>query len=295
VTALDGIDLEVDRGRSVGIVGESGCGKSTLAKALVGLVPITSGNILFDGQELHERRERAMRRRIQMVFQDPSSSLNPARTVGQTLDELLRVHGIVPADRIARRSAEILELVELPSTLLSAYPRNLSGGQRQRVGIARALVLEPDVLIADEAVSALDVSVQASVLNLLSDLQRRLDLTLLVISHDLAVVRHISERIVVMYLGRIVEDRPGEDLFEDPRHPYTSALIAAAPTLGARKRAGETALAGEPPGLLEIPPGCRFHPRCPIAQEICRRDDPPLAGPQPESRVACHFAWTHPH
>jgi oligopeptide/dipeptide ABC transporter ATP-binding protein len=294
VTALDGINLKVERASSVGIVGESGCGKSTLAKALVGLVPTTAGTILLDGNELGARRDRPTRRRIQMVFQDPSSSLNPSRTVQQTLSELLRVHRIVPDDEIPRRCAEILELVELPSTLLGAYPHRLSGGQRQRVGIARALTLEPDVLIADEAVAALDVSVQASVLNLLSDLQAQLSLTLIVISHDLAVVRHISQRIIVMYLGRIVEDRPAEELFDDPRHPYTSALMAAAPKLGEKKRAGEMALAGEPPGLLEIPTACRFHPRCPIAQEICRVDDPPLEGPQPHSLAACHFAWSTP-
>ncbi|MGH2973682.1 MAG: ABC transporter ATP-binding protein [Solirubrobacterales bacterium] len=292
VTALDGIDLTVNKATSVGIVGESGCGKSTLAKALVGLIPVTTGTIVFDGNELGARRERSTRRKIQMVFQDPSSSLNPSRTVEQTLLELVRVHRIVPSDQITRRCAEILELVELPRSLLGAYPRNLSGGQRQRVGIARALILEPDILIADEAVAALDVSVQASVLNLLSDLQHQLNLTLIVISHDLAVVRHISQRIVVMYLGRIVEDRPADALFDDPQHPYTSALMAAAPKLGAKKRAGEMALAGEPPGLLEIPPGCRFHPRCPIAEEICRQTDPPLQGRQPDNLAACHFAWS---
>ena len=294
VVAVDGISFEVAGGASVGIVGESGCGKSTLARALTGLVPIATGSITFDGAELGIRRARSTMRRIQMVFQDPGSSLNPSRTVGQTLTELLKVHRMVPADRVRARAGELLELVELPSSLLAAYPRRLSGGQRQRVGIARALALEPDVLIADEAVAALDVSVQASVLNLLSGLRRELGLTMLFISHDLAVVRHISERVLVMYLGRIVEDRPTADLFMDPRHPYTIALMAAAPKMGMRKRSGEAALQGEPPGLFEIPSGCRFHPRCPIAQPICREIDPELAGPAEDQRAACHFAWTAP-
>lgn len=292
VVAVDGISFEVARGASVGVVGESGCGKSTLARALTGLVPVVGGSISFDGSELGARRDRSTMRRIQMVFQDPGSSLNPSRTVGQTLTELLRVHRMVPAGRVRERAGELLELVELPSTLLAAYPRRLSGGQCQRVGIARALALEPDVLIADEAVAALDVSVQASVLNLLSRLRRELGLTLLFISHDLAVVRHISERVLVMYLGRIVEDRPTADLFTDPRHPYTVALMAAAPKMGMRKRSGEAALQGEPPGLFEIPPGCRFHPRCPIAQPICQEVDPELTGPAEDQRAACHFAWT---
>lgn len=292
VVAVDGISFEVTRGASVGVVGESGCGKSTLARALTGLVPVAAGSIHFDGAELGVGRERSTMRRIQMVFQDPGSSLNPSRTVGQTLTELLRFHRMVPTDRVRERAGELLELVELPSSLLAAYPRRLSGGQRQRVGIARALALEPDVVIADEAVAALDVSVQASVLNLLSRLRRDLGLTLLFISHDLAVVRHISERVLVMYLGRIVEDRPTADLFTDPRHPYTIALMAAAPKMGMRKRSGEAALQGEPPGLFEIPPGCRFHPRCPIAQPICQEVDPELTGPAEDQRAACHFAWT---
>ena len=292
VIAVDGISFEVARGASVGIVGESGCGKSTLARALTGLVPVAGGSISFDGAELTARRERSTMRRIQMVFQDPGSSLNPSRTVGQTLTELLRVHRIVPADGVRARARELLELVELPSSLLAAYPRRLSGGQRQRVGIARALALEPDVLIADEAVAALDVSVQASVLNLLARLRRELGLALLFISHDLAVVRHVSDRVLVMYLGRIVEDRPTADLFTDPRHPYTVALMAAAPKMGMRKRSGKAALQGEPPGLFEIPSGCRFHPRCPIAQPICEEVDPELAGPAEDQRAACHFAWS---
>jgi oligopeptide/dipeptide ABC transporter ATP-binding protein len=294
IVAVDGVDLVLERGASVGIVGESGCGKSTLARALIGLVPLADGSIVFDGVPLWGRRDRATMRRIQMVFQDPSSSLNPSRTVGQTLTELLRVHRMVPADGVRSRVGELLELVELPQSLLGAYPRRLSGGQRQRVGIARALALEPDILIADEAVAALDVSVQASVMNLLARLRQDLGLTLVFISHDLAVVRHISERVIVMYLGRVVEDRPAEDLFTDPRHPYTSALMAAAPKLGVKKRSGESALPGEPPGMLVIPHGCRFHPRCNLAQGICRQVDPELKGPSLIQKAACHFAWPSP-
>jgi oligopeptide/dipeptide ABC transporter ATP-binding protein len=292
IVAVDGVDIVLERGDSIGIVGESGCGKSTLARALIGLVPLADGSIRFDGSPLDRHRDRATMRRIQMVFQDPSSSLNPSRTVGQTLTELLRVHRMVPADRVPSRAGELLELVELPTSLLGAYPRRLSGGQRQRVGIARALALEPDILIADEAVAALDVSVQASVLNLLAKLRQDLGLTLVFISHDLAVVRHISERVIVMYLGRVVEDRPTEDLFADPRHPYTVALMAAAPRLGAKKRSGEAALPGEPPSMLVVPPGCRFHPRCTLVQEICRELEPQLTGPSLTQRAACHFAWS---
>ena len=291
LAAVDGIDLVLERGSSVGVVGESGCGKSTLARALVGLAPLSGGTILFDGQPLSGKRDRTSLRRIQMVFQDPSSSLNPSRTIGQTLTELLSFHNMVPADRVEARASELMNLVELPPALLGAYPRRLSGGQRQRVGIARALALEPDILIADEAVSALDVSVQASVLNLLNRLRDELNLTIVFISHDLAVVRHATDRVMVMYLGRVVEDRPTEDLFNDPQHPYTQALLTAAPHLGERKRSGESALPGEPPSLAVVPSGCRFHPRCARAIDLCHAMDPPLAGPASDQRAACFLAW----
>ncbi len=290
ITALDGVSLSVARGESVGIVGESGCGKSTLARVLVGLLEPTSGAVHVDGREVDRRRTQAMRRRIQMVFQDPSSSLNPARTVGQTLTELLRVHEIVPRAQVGARAEELLDRVQLPCSVMAVHPRRLSGGQRQRVGIARALALEPDVLVADEAVAALDTSVQASILNLLADLRRDLGLTVICISHDLAVVRHVSERLVVMYLGRVVEAGPTSVVFADPRHPYTRALMAAVPRMGARKELGRAALRGEPPSLLELPSGCRFYPRCPIGQDVCRRADPGLSG-SGEHRAACHFAW----
>lgn len=291
LTAVDGISFTAERGESIGIVGESGCGKSTLAKAITGLVPVASGSLHLDGNPLTARRDPASMRRIQMVFQDPSSSLNPSLTIERMLSELLNVHRIVPRDAIADRCGELMELVELPRSLLKSRPGRLSGGQRQRVGIARALALEPEVLIADEAVAALDVSVQAPVLNLLNSLREDLGLTLMFISHDLAVVRYVSDRVIVMYLGRAVEDRSTAELFDDPRHPYTRALMAAAPKFGVKKAPGESALKGEPPSALKLPSGCRFRPRCPIAEEICEQTEPDLAGPSPIQRAACHFAW----
>ncbi|NQV06249.1 ABC transporter ATP-binding protein [bacterium] len=291
LVAVDDITFTVDRGESLGIVGESGCGKSTLARAITGLVPVTSGSISLDGGPLGKRRSKATRRRVQMVFQDPSSSLNPSMTVERTLAELLRVHKIVPRDRIDARCAELMDLVELPKSLLKARPRSLSGGQRQRVGIARALALEPDVLIADEAVAALDVSVQAPVLNLLNQLREELGLTVMFISHDLAVVRYVSDRVIVMYLGNAVEDRSTVDLFESPRHPYTRALMAAAPKFGVKKAPGESAIKGEPPSALDLPSGCRFRPRCPLAEEICEQVEPDLSGASETERTACHFPW----
>lgn len=292
VHAIEEVDLVVERGSVVGIVGESGCGKSTLAKALVGLAPLAGGSIALDGELLGARRSREQTRRVQMVFQDPSASLDPSMTIGQTLCELLRVHRMVPSAEVQARAEELMERVELPVSLLQAYPRRLSGGQRQRVGIARALALEPEVLVADESVAALDVSVQAAILNLLQRLRAELGLTIIFISHDLAVVRHLCDRVVVMYLGTVVEDRPTEDLFDDPRHPYTAALLAAAPRLGAeKKQSGRSALGGEPGSLHAVPSGCRFHPRCPVARPECTDRVPVLAGPTPTQRAACHFAW----
>ncbi len=226
------VNLVVQRGESVGIVGESGCGKSTLARAITGLVDVSAGEIRFDGVLLANsdraaQRDRATQRRIQMVFQDPSSSLNPRRTVRQVLTELLAVHNLVPSSDFDTRCEELVALVELPVSMLDAHPRAMSGGQRQRVGIARALAVGPELLIADEAVAALDVSVQASVLNLLAKLRRELDLTLLFISHDLGVVRHVSDRVVVMYAGEVVEERATEELFANPQHAYTKQLLAA--------------------------------------------------------------------
>ena len=292
VRAVDGVDLSIGRGESVGLVGESGWGKSTLARALVGLSTPDAGHLRLDGEDLTSRRSMAQRRRLQMVFQDPYSSLNPRMTVGQTLGELLRVHDVVPRSAVRARTTELLDLVGLPAQSAERYPRNLSGGQRQRVGIARALALEPEVVVADEPVSALDVSVQASILTLLEDLRRELGLTLLFITHNLAVVRHVCDRVAVMYLGRIVEVADTESLFSDPQHPYTQALIRAAPRLRAARHEG-AALRGELPGSIGIPSGCRFRTRCPHAEQVCAERDPVLrtGSSAPAHRAACHFAW----
>ena len=298
--AVDGVDLDLARGEALALVGESGSGKSTLALALAGLRPVDQGEIRFDGRVLPARRSHADQRRIQMVFQDPYSSLNPRLTVGGMLRELLRVHHIVPSGEVEAYSTELLTLVGLGPDALRAYPRQFSGGQRQRVAIARALALKPDILVADEPVSALDVSVQATILNLLRDLRGELGLTLLLISHNLAVVRHLCGRVAVMYLGRIVEVAPTEQLFSNPRHPYTKGLLAAIPRLAdsasSQMAAADSgpAVAGDMPSALRIPAGCRFRTRCPIAQEICATADPALtqdAG-APAHQAACHFAFT---
>jgi oligopeptide/dipeptide ABC transporter ATP-binding protein len=287
--ALDGVDLTVQRGSALGIVGESGCGKSTLARAVVGLATPTSGTIRLDGRALGARRDGPTVRAVQMVFQDPGSSLNPALSVGAMLTELLEAHGLGGPAGTAARCAELMELVNLPARTLGARPHELSGGQRQRVAIARALAVEPELLIADEAVAALDVSVQATVLNLLADLRRDLGITLVMISHDLAVIRQVCDQVAVMYLGRVVESATAAQLFSEPRHPYTRALLAAVPRLGSEQVPGSVGLRGEMPSPLDIPSGCRFRGRCPMAEPLCAESDPALAGPDGHL-TACHFA-----
>ena len=291
--ALQDVSFHVLPGESLGIVGESGCGKSTLARCLVGLYPPTSGQTVYEGRELEGKRAFSDRKKIQIVFQDPYSSLNARMTIGQALREVLRVHKVVASDRVAARAAELLGLVGLDADIADVYPRQLSGGQRQRVNIARALAVEPEVLIADEPVSALDVSIQATVLNLLASLRERLGLTLILIAHDLSVVRYLCDRVAVMYMGRIVEVAATEELFEDPRHPYTQALLAAAPSLERKSRDDSRSIGGDPPSPFDLPEGCPFHPRCPVATDHCATVRPPLErGPDDSVRqAACHYAW----
>jgi peptide/nickel transport system ATP-binding protein len=293
VHALNAVTFDVRRGETLGIVGESGCGKSTLARALVGLIPPTSGQIRFEGGDTGALRGSARRRfnrRVQMIFQDPYGSLNPRMSVRQILTEALSVHAIRPKAEIPARIAEILDLVRLPADAADKRPHEFSGGQRQRIGIARALSVEPEILVADELVSALDVSVQAQVINLLLDLQERLHLTVLFVAHDLRLVRHISHRVAVMYLGRIVEIGTTESLFKAPRHPYTRALLDAAPDLDPTHRPEAIAVRGELPSPLDPPTGCPFHPRCPVAIARCTTDAPILGARDDGHWAACHLA-----
>ena len=291
VKAVDGVSFGIGEGETVGLVGESGCGKSTLGRAILRLIEPTSGEVKFAGTNLlalDRRQLRSKRRELQIVFQDPYSSLNPRMTVAQIIGEALDIHGLA-ADGAARRKriAELLEQVGLNAAHAERYPHEFSGGQRQRIGIARALAVSPKLIICDEPVSALDVSVQAQVVNLLQDLQAQLGLTYLFIAHDLAVVEHISQRVLVMYLGRIVESGAAEAVIRNPRHPYTKALIAAVPK-GRRMKEGDV-LGGELPSPLNPPGGCPFHTRCPIAEARCRVEVPAVKEVEGGHRVACHL------
>ena len=298
VRAVDGVDLEVRRGETLGLVGESGCGKSTLARLVTGLLPVTAGSIVFDGQDVTKLRGgslRQVRRRMQMIFQDPFASLDPRMTVGDILQEPLDNFSVGTVANRRQRVQELLRLVGLNPNFTNRYPHEFSGGQRQRIGIARALAVNPSFIVCDEPVSALDVSIQAQIINLLQDLQREFQLTYLFIAHDLAVVRHLSDRIAVMYLGKVVETADRNDIYDRPQHPYTKALLSSIPVpdpIAERERAPIT-LKGEIPSPVNPPSGCRFHPRCPIARVpgICSETEPPLEPHGARDQIAaCHFA-----
>ncbi len=297
VYAVDGVDLSINKGETYGLVGESGCGKSTLGRAMLKLTEPTGGKVVFDGVDLSSMKGeklRTMRRRMQMVFQDPMSSRDPRQSVESLLVEGMRAHDLdKDKESTGNRLRELLSAVGLPSTALRKYPHEFSGGQRQRIGIARALTVNPDLIVADEPVSALDVSVQAQVINLLEDLQEEFGLTYLVIAHDLAVVRHISDRVGVMYLGGLVEEATSDDLYAEPLHPYTRALLSAVPVPDptVEDRRERILLAGDLPSPARPPKGCRFHTRCPWRQESrCDTERPALREIRPGHRVACHWA-----
>ncbi|MBO0823139.1 MAG: dipeptide ABC transporter ATP-binding protein [Actinobacteria bacterium] len=306
VRAVDGVSLALRRGQTLGLVGETGCGKSTLARCIAGLISVTSGQVTFDGRDITNLSRRAMRpfrRQIQMIFQDPYGSLNPRRRVGAIIGEPFTVHKTATGAERKRAVQDLMDRVGLNPEHYNRFPSEFSGGQRQRIGVARALALRPKLIICDEPVSALDVSIQAQILNLLADLQQEYGLSYLFIAHDLEVVRHVSDQVMVMYLGRVAETGPAAQVFRSPRHPYTTALLSAAPAAdpdaaAARQR---IILTGDVPSPIDPPPGCRFHPRCPSAQERCNREVPALeAKPgdadedgQPEAGTvhltACHF------
>jgi oligopeptide/dipeptide ABC transporter ATP-binding protein len=294
VHAVDDVSLEVRTGETLGLVGESGCGKSTLARCIARLYDLTSGSVIFEGRDisgLSRRQLRPVRREMQMVFQDPYASLNPRKRVGAIISDPLHIHNYGDRAKIKNRVGELLELVGLSPEHINRYPHEFSGGQRQRIGVARAVALNPKLIIADEPVSALDVSIRAQVINLLDDLQDNLALTYVFIAHDLGVVRHVSDRIAVMYLGKIVEISPAEELYRHPVHPYTEALLSAVPVpdpdLSARRE--QIVLEGDVPSPVAPPSGCRFHPRCRYATEICSVEEPPLVMHGSQGHLAaCH-------
>jgi oligopeptide transport system ATP-binding protein len=300
VKAVDGITFEVRRGETLGLVGESGCGKTTTGRAVIRLRDPTAGTVRFDGTDLFKLKRnqmRRLRRRMQIIFQDPYSSLDPRMTVGTIISEPIETHGLARGQAKRERVAQLLEMVGLDPTYINRYPHEFSGGQRQRIGVARALAVEPEFIVCDEPISALDVSIQAQVLNLLTDLRNRLGLTYLFIAHDLSVVKHISDRVAVMYLGKIVELGPPEELYAGPGHPYTRALLSAVPVPDpvTERRRKRVILRGDVPSPVNPPSGCRFHTRCWLYERLgqpenCRTDDPPLRVLQGEHRAACHYA-----
>ena len=293
VKAVDGVSFTVYPGETLGIVGESGCGKSTTGRSILRLEEPTEGSVVFRGDNIldySKEQMRKVRKEMQIIFQDPFASLNPRRTVGQTLEEALEISNVVPATDRRVRALQVMDQVGLRPDQIDRYPHEFSGGQRQRICIARALAVEPSLIVCDEAVSALDVSIQAQVLNLLKDLQQQYDLTYLFISHELGVVHYITDRVMVMYLGKVVELANTNELFDDPYHPYTRALLSAIPSLDPTQKKERIILQGDVPSPIDPPTGCRFHTRCPIATERCKAEEPELRELSPAHFVACHFA-----
>ena len=289
VKAVDGISLQIFRGEALGLIGESGCGKSTFSRVVMHLIPPTEGQVFYNGKPVTGKDIMEFRRRVQMVFQDPYSSLDPRMNVRDIIEEPLRVHTNLSAEEKLAVVKKVLEQIELPAETLEKYPHEFSGGQRQRIGIARVLVTDPELLVCDEPVSALDVSIQASILNLFKQMQRERGLSYLFISHDLSVVKHLCDRIAVMYLGRIVELAEKKELFANTLHPYTQALMSAIPAIRAANRGKKIRLQGEPPSPIDPPSGCAFHVRCPYAEKICAEQVPPLRDMGGGHMAACHF------